>query len=33
MIRAFIGLDLPQGHRDALERLQEDLPLGRAVPA
>lgn len=33
MIRAFIGLDLPQGHRDALERLQEDLPLGRAMPA
>lgn len=32
MIRAFIGLDLPEGHRDALERLQADLPLGRAAP-
>lgn len=32
MIRAFVAIPLPDGHADALERLQERLPLGRTVP-
>ena len=31
-MRSFIGIDLPQGHCDALERLQAELPAGRPVP-
>ena len=32
VIRAFIGIALPDGHAEALERLQDSLPLGRAAP-
>ena len=31
-MRAFVALDLPDPLRDALERVQEGLPVGRAVP-
>ena len=32
-MRAFVGLPLPDDALDALERLQEDIPVGRIVPA
>ena len=31
-MRAFLALDLPQETRDALIRVQADLPVGRPVP-
>lgn len=30
-LRAFIAIDLPDGARDALEQLQDDLPVGRLM--
>ncbi len=32
-MRAFVGLTLPDDALDALERLQEEIPVGRIVPA